>query len=189
MIDSYDIKPANILFDADGGIKLTDFGLSKIVAGAEDSTVPAVELTSQGAGTYWYLPPECFNFDRTNPPLISNKVDVWSTGVVFYQMLFGQRPFGEGLSQDHMLKSETMLKATKVEFPAKPQVSDAAKDFIRRCLTYSQELRPTVEKLCEDPYLKAPKKKTNPATSMAAAAASYQMMSMSYPGMTSTDFS
>lgn len=166
---SYDIKPANILFDSEGGIKLTDFGLSKIVAGEHDSTVPGVELTSQGAGTYWYLPPECFNFDRTNPPIISNKVDVWSTGVVFFQMLFGSRPFGEGLSQDSMLKSETMLKATKVEFPPKPVVSDAAKDFIRRCLTYSQDLRPTVEKLCEDPYLKAPKKKTLPMASTSTA--------------------
>ena len=150
------------MFDADGGIKLTDFGLSKIISDEHDSA--GIELTSQGAGTYWYLPPECFNFDRTNPPRISNKVDVWSTGVVFFQMLFGQRPFGEGLSQDNMLKSETVLRATKVEFPSKPVVSDAAKDFIRRCLTYSQDLRPTVEKLCEDPYLRPVKKKASTVT-------------------------
>ena len=156
----YDIKPANILFDAEGGIKLTDFGLSKIVSREQEDTVPGVELTSQGAGTYWYLPPECFNFDRANPPKISNKVDVWSTGVVFYQMLFGQRPFGEGLSQETMLKAETVLRATKVDFPPKPVVSDAAKDFIRRCLTHSQQLRPDVETICQDPYLRPAKKKT-----------------------------
>lgn len=42
-----------------------------------------------------YLPPECFG-DNSR---ISSKVDVWSLGVVFYQMLYGVRPFGEGLSQ------------------------------------------------------------------------------------------
>jgi serine/threonine protein kinase len=36
------------------------------------------ELTSQGAGTYWYLPPEVF--DKTKTPKISSKVDVWSVG-------------------------------------------------------------------------------------------------------------
>lgn len=36
----------------------TDFGLSKIIDDSAEGT--SVELTSQGAGTYWYLPPECF---------------------------------------------------------------------------------------------------------------------------------
>ena len=36
----------------------TDFGLSKIIDDSHDGT--SMELTSQGAGTYWYLPPECF---------------------------------------------------------------------------------------------------------------------------------
>lgn len=49
-----------------------------------------MELTSQGAGTYWYLPPECFEIGK-QPPKISSKVDVWSVGVIFYQMLFGKR--------------------------------------------------------------------------------------------------
>lgn len=42
-----------------------------------------------------YLPPECFG----DNPRISSKVDVWSLGVIFYQILYGVRPFGEGLSQ------------------------------------------------------------------------------------------
>ena len=54
----YDLKPGNILFDEFGDAKITDFGLSKIMESQDPSD--SMELTSQGAGTYWYLPPECF---------------------------------------------------------------------------------------------------------------------------------
>jgi hypothetical protein len=47
-----------------------DFGLSKVV---EEGQTQGLELTSQGAGTYWYLPPECFE-TGARPPTISNKV-------------------------------------------------------------------------------------------------------------------
>jgi tousled-like kinase len=63
----YDLKPANILV-LDGNIKITDFGLSKILEENEQH----MELTSQGAGTYWYLPPE--TFDTSTTPTISTKV-------------------------------------------------------------------------------------------------------------------
>ena len=51
--------------------KITDFGLSKIVE--QESPDGMMELTSQGAGTYWYLPPECFIVGK-GPPRISSKV-------------------------------------------------------------------------------------------------------------------
>ena len=87
----YDLKPGNILLSNGsicGDIKITDFGLSKIMD--EDNYNPehGMDLTSQGAGTYWYLPPECFVVGKT-PPKISSKVDVWSVGVIFYQCLYG----------------------------------------------------------------------------------------------------
>jgi len=56
----YDLKPANILF-CNGEVKITDFGLSKLMPEGTDTSM---ELTSQGAGTYWYLPPECFRGTR-----------------------------------------------------------------------------------------------------------------------------
>ena len=74
----YDLKPQNIIFHK-GRIKITDFGLCKKI----DSDV--IELTSQGAGTYWYLPPECF----AENPQITTKVDIWSIGVIYYEMLYG----------------------------------------------------------------------------------------------------
>lgn len=145
----YDLKPGNILFDDFGDAKITDFGLSKIV----DTPDPAesMELTSQGAGTYWYLPPECFVL--TESVRISNKVDVFSIGVIFYQMLFGTRPFGDGQSQERLLNDHTMLNARQVNFPDQPSVSEAAKAFIRDCLTYDQAYRPTIAQLCEHSYV------------------------------------
>ncbi|KAK9068112.1 hypothetical protein SSX86_012223 [Deinandra increscens subsp. villosa] len=145
----YDLKPGNVLFDELGVAKVTDFGLSKIVE--DDVGSQGMELTSQGAGTYWYLPPECFELSKI--PLISSKVDVWSAGILLYQMLFGRRPFGHDQTQERILREDTIIKARKVEFPSRPSVSNEAKEFIRKCLTYNQEERPDVLTIAQDPYL------------------------------------
>ncbi|KAK9939277.1 hypothetical protein M0R45_015977 [Rubus argutus] len=150
----YDLKPGNVLFDELGVAKVTDFGLSKIVE--DDVGSQGMELTSQGAGTYWYLPPECFELSRT--PLISSKVDVWSAGILLYQMLFGRRPFGHDQTQERILREDTIIKARKVEFPSRPAISNEAKEFIRRCLTYNQAERPDVLAIAQDPFLTYSKK-------------------------------
>mmetsp|Transcript_18289 Transcript_18289/g.23798 ORF Transcript_18289/g.23798 Transcript_18289/m.23798 type:complete len:164 (+) Transcript_18289:1070-1561(+) len=138
----------------------------------------SLELTSQGAGTYWYLPPECFArptvTNRLPPtsedhqvlqtqnissvpkgPRINPSVDVWSVGVIFYQMLFGGRPFGEGQTQASLLSERTMLTAGYhgVDFPPKPTISEDAKDFIRLCLRHSQAERPNIKTLCDHKYV------------------------------------
>jgi tousled-like kinase len=112
-----------------------------------------MELTSQGAGTYWYLPPECFETGPT-PPRISSKVDTWSCGVILYQMLFGRRPFGHDQSQEQILHSGTILNARGVEFPAAgPKVSAEGKAFIQRCLSRKQQDRPDVPAAAKDAYM------------------------------------
>jgi tousled-like kinase len=159
----YDLKPGNILLGCGPHryeAKITDFGLSKVV---EQESPDGMELTSQGAGTYWYLPPECFVIGK-EPPRISSKVDVWSVGVIFYQCLYGKKPFGHNLSQASILKQNTMLNATDVNFPQKPTVSHEAKLFIQRCLTYRKEDRPGVLTLSDDPYFK-PKKTSSTVAS------------------------
>lgn len=131
-----------------------DFGLSKVIDEAHEGT--SMELTSQGAGTYWYLPPECFE-KGPNPPRISSKVDVWSAGIIFFQILYGCRPFGEGKTQENVWTENIIYNASTVDFPndAKaPKVSDDAKDLIRACLTRDQRLRPDIIGVCQHPYFK-----------------------------------
>jgi len=123
-----------------------------------------MDLTSQGAGTYWYLPPECFVVGK-NPPKISSKVDVWSVGVIFYQCLYGKKPFGHNQSQATILEENTILKATDVEFAAKPTVSPEAKQFIRRCLQYRKEDRIDVLAMSNDEYLRPNTKQGRAASS------------------------
>jgi tousled-like kinase len=116
----------------------------------EEETETSIELTSQFAGTYWYLPPECF--DTSKKVKISSKVDVWSAGVVFYQLLYGQKPFGNDQTQQKILQSGTILMASDVQFPPKPVVSDEAKRFISKCLTPGPDSRPDVMQCFSDKY-------------------------------------
>jgi tousled-like kinase len=152
----YDLKPANILFDERGDVKITDFGLSKMVDESNEGT--SMELTSQGAGTYYYLPPECF---AKVDAKVSTKVDVWSLGVIYYQMLVGQKPFGEGKSQERILADGIMLLANrdKLHFPDGSDLSEEGKSFIRDCLTSDYKLRPDITELCSSPYICGKSKK------------------------------
>jgi tousled-like kinase len=139
----YDIKPQNILMNSYGTIKLTDFGLCKLFNDEHSK----MELTSQGVGTYWYLPPECFYKD--GEAMISNKVDVWSMGVVTFQMLYGEKPFGNKMTQERIQNENIILRSKEVKFPEKPNVSMSMKEFIRRCLEYDQDRRMNIVEAAE----------------------------------------
>lgn len=132
----YDLKPGNILL-SNGEVRITDFGLSKIIEPAEADAdgnrgkefgAKEMELTSQGAGTYWYLPPEVFERRRDGAPRISSKVDVWSLGVIYYEILFGEKPFANDKSQQSILRTDTItMEAHSLVFPNKPAVSQDTK--------------------------------------------------------------
>ena len=83
-----DIKPENILIARDGSVKIADFGLSRIL-GTEDQPT-ALTGTHQIMGTPRYMAPEQLEGARS----VDHRADIYSLGVVFYEMLTGELPIG-----------------------------------------------------------------------------------------------
>ena len=80
-----DVKPGNVLVTADGSAKLADFGIAKAVSDATGG----LTMTGQVIGTPKYLAPEQAAGQTSTP-----RSDLYSTGVVLYEMLAGEPPFG-----------------------------------------------------------------------------------------------
>ncbi|CAD8106723.1 unnamed protein product [Paramecium sonneborni] len=135
-----DLKLKNILVH-DGIIKIADFGLSKVG-----------EVGVTQVGTPYTKAPEVFK--GRGRIRYDNKADIWSLGVIFYQMLFDlQYPF---VGQNEKDLFDNIEKAKDLNFtPAKTNVriSDDAKRLLRRMLTKDPNQRITWDQLYQDPYL------------------------------------
>jgi predicted Ser/Thr protein kinase len=84
-----DIKPENILVDRQGRVKIADFGLAKLLGKSPaDVTLTG---THQAMGTVHYMAPE----QMQEAASVDHRADIFSLGVVFYEMLTGQLPIGK----------------------------------------------------------------------------------------------
>jgi hypothetical protein len=112
-----DIKPENILIDKQGRVKIADFGIAKILGPQREEQ--ALTAGGQVIGTPHYMAPEQVEHPRT----VDHRADIYSLGVVFYEMLTGELPLGRfpapsargrGMTIDVRL-DEVVLKALEKE--------------------------------------------------------------------------
>ncbi len=94
-----DIKPENILLSKEGQVKIADFGVAKIVAREPAATTAGGTLappsTQTEAGLVMGTPPYMAPEQTEHPSEVDHRADIYSLGVVFYQMLTGELPKGK----------------------------------------------------------------------------------------------
>ena len=118
-----DLKPENILLDEIGHIKLTDFGLSKIMNNIEKDKTYTV------CGTPVYVAPEVLTGQGYN-----KLVDWWSLGVLLYEFLAGYSPYREA-------KNRVDIQIYKKKLKQDPLISNTAFDLITKLCQYNVRLR------------------------------------------------
>ncbi len=84
-----DIKPENVLMDTHGNVKIADFGIAKLT-GDPSKNSPTLTSMGQTLGTPHYMAPEQIE----NPTDVDHRADIYSLGVVLYEMLTGELPIG-----------------------------------------------------------------------------------------------
>ncbi|XP_042468446.1 mitogen-activated protein kinase kinase kinase 1-like [Zingiber officinale] len=135
-----DIKCANILVDANGSVKLADFGVAKEMSESN-------QLNSFKGSIYW-MAPEVVNPRRSYGPA----ADIWSLGCTVLEMLTRDLPY------PNMEYAQACYKIGQREPPTIPfSLSENARDFISLCVKVEPAHRPTASQLLDHPFVMKPR--------------------------------
>ncbi|TKY71308.1 Mitogen-activated protein kinase kinase kinase 1 [Spatholobus suberectus] len=134
-----DIKCANILVDANGSVKLADFGLAK--------ATKLNDVKSSKGSPYW-MAPEVVNLRNRGYGLAA---DIWSLGCTVLEMLTRQPPYS------HLEGMQALFRIGRGQPPPVPEsLSIDARDFILKCLQVNPNKRPTAAQLLDHSFVNRP---------------------------------
>ena len=124
-----DIKSDNVMLTADGAVKITDFGLAKL------SDNSRLTIEGEPIGTLAYMSPEQFKGER-----VDERADIYSFGVVLYEMLSGRLPFQR--EHDAALAYSILHDPPPSVSSIRPDVPERLEDMITRMLQKEATYRP-----------------------------------------------
>jgi len=133
-----DMKPENLLLDANGALKISDFGLSNTILTSE-------QMLKTHCGSEKYAAPEVM---QNTDPYIGPPVDVWSIGVILYIMVAGAFPFVEATMKCELYSS---FVAGTFEFPK--AMSNDLVDLLTRTFAALPAQRITLAQIAEHPWV------------------------------------
>ncbi len=137
-----DIKPENVMLCAPGGrdVKLIDFGMAKLLKGTP------ITHDGQLFGTPQYIAPERITMDQD----LTSAIDIYSMGIMAYEMMTGERPFDDEEPQKilmaHLTRSVPPMHEKAPDIPIHPAFSR----IVRRMLRKEPQLRPQALTLYTD---------------------------------------
>ncbi|MGA9931352.1 MAG: protein kinase [Terriglobales bacterium] len=130
-----DLKPANMRLTQDNRLKILDFGLAQFVRQEVDMGVTAsISETNQVVGTLPYMAPEQLRGEVTD-----ERSDLWSAGVVLYELATGRRPFA--FAQVPVLIDAILNKPPELPSTLNPKISPGLEMAILKCLDKDPERR------------------------------------------------
>ncbi|KAL4253160.1 protein kinase superfamily protein [Abortiporus biennis] len=136
-----DIKGANMLVDNKGGIKISDFGISKKV---EDNLLPGhrAHRPSLQGSVFWMAP------EVVKQTAYTQAADIWSIGCLVVEMLTGEHPWAQLTQMQAIFKIGSSARPT-----IPPDISPEAEDFLNKTFDLDHEARPTAAELLKHPWI------------------------------------